>query len=144
LIQLAIFRSTNPKATTDEIRAHLFNLQNPENQLPPFSPAQVFRAEHLLGLTRKVGSTTCFRAYLPINLTKRDMYFNMAEPFGIAEMPIRDMIDVDKAGIKLECNNKKYGKTPTIVRVDDDGVYNRNQKTNFLLAITGNNQYNMS
>ncbi len=40
LIQLASFQSTTPKATADEIRAHLFNLQNPANQLPPFSPAQ--------------------------------------------------------------------------------------------------------
>ncbi len=72
------------------------------------------------------------------------MYFNAAKPFGIAETPIHDMIDVNKVGIKLEHNNKKYRKTPTIICVDDDEVYDRDQKTNLLLAITGNDQYNMS
>ncbi len=68
----------------------------------------------------------------------------MAEPFGIGETSIYDMIDVDEAGVKLEHNNIKYGNTPSIICVDDDGVDNRDQKTNLLLAITCNNQYNMS
>ncbi len=54
------------------------------------------------------------------------------------------MIDMVEAGVKLEHNNIKYGKTPTIICVDDDGVYNCDQKTNLLLAVTSNNQYNMS
>ncbi len=144
LVQLAIYHATNPKATTDEIHAHLFNLQNPEHQLPPFSPSQVLRAEILLGLTRKVGSTTCHRAHLPINLAKWEMYFDMAEPFGIANTPISDMIDIDEAGIKLEHNNRKHGKTPTILRVNDYGVYNREEKSNLLLAICGDDQYNQT
>ncbi len=143
LIQLAIFQSTNPKATTDEIQAHLLNLQNPANQLSPFSPAQVLRAESLVGLTCKVGSTNCSHAYLPINLTKRNMYFNMTDPFGIAETSIYNMIDVDEAGVKLEHNNKKYRKTPTNICVDD-WVYKSDQMTNLLLAITSNDQYIMS
>ncbi len=47
LIQLAIFRSTNPKATTDETQAHLFNLKIQQisfhHSLPPkFYKLKVF------------------------------------------------------------------------------------------------------
>ncbi len=43
------------------------------------------------------------------------MYFTWGEPFGIANTTIADMIDIDKAGIKLEHSNQKKGKTPTIM-----------------------------
>ncbi len=75
LKQLAVYCAVFPKATTDEIRAYLFNLQPANNQPPPLLHSQIICAEQLLQLSRKVGSTTCSRAYLPINLTKREMYF---------------------------------------------------------------------
>ncbi len=46
--------------------------------------------------------------------------------------------------MKLEHSNQKRGKTPTIMRCDDDGVYNQDQKTNLLLAICGDENYNQS
>ncbi len=72
------------------------------------------------------------------------MYFTWGEPFGIADTPIQDVVDLDEAGIKLEHSNRKQGKTPTIMRCDNDGVYNREQKTNLLLAICGDENYNQS
>ncbi len=84
----------------------------------------------------------CYRAHLPINLVKRKMCFNMAEPFGIANTPISNVIDIDEAGIKLEHINQKHGKTPTILRINDEGVYNQEEKVNLLLAICGDEQYN--
>ncbi len=72
------------------------------------------------------------------------MYFTWGEQFGIANTPIQDIVDLDEAGIKLEHSNRKQGKTPTIMRCDDDGVYNREQKTNILLAICGDENYNQS
>ncbi len=115
LVQLAIYHVTNPKATPNEVRAHLFNLQNPGHQLPPFTPSQVLQAEVLLGLTCKIGSTTCYQAHLPDNLAKHEMYVTTSEPFGIANMPIREVIDINEAGIKFEHNNCKHGKIPTIL-----------------------------
>ncbi len=105
LVRLAIYCTVNPKATIDETRAYLYNLQPQNNQHPPFSLSQIYRAEQLLQLLWKVGSTTCCRAYLPINLTKREMYFTWGEPFGIADTPIQDVVDLDEAGIKLEHSN---------------------------------------
>ncbi len=102
------------------------------NQQPSFSVSQIYQAEQLLQLLQKVGSTTCCCAYLPINLTKREMYFNWGKPFGIA------------VGIKLEHSNQKQWKTPTIMRCDNDGAYNRDQKTNLLLAICSDENYNQS
>ncbi len=123
---------------------HIYNLQPQNNQQPPFSVSQIHWTEQLLQLSQKVGSTTCCHAYLPINLTKREMYFTWGEPFGIANTPIQDVVDIDEAGIKLEHSNQKRGKTPTIMRCDNDGVYNQDQKNNLLLAICGNENYNQS
>ena len=72
------------------------------------------------------------------------MYFTWGEPFGIAETPIHDIIDIDEAGMKLEHNNRRRGKSPTFLRCDDEGIYNRDKKTNLLLAIAGYEQYNNS
>ncbi len=64
--------------------------------------------------------------------------------FWIANTPISNMIDIDEAGIKLEHNNQKHWKTPTILRVNNYGVYNREEKSNLLLAICSNYQYNQT
>jgi hypothetical protein len=53
---------------------YLFNIQMPGQQEPPFYASQILRAEALLGLSHKVASTTCSRAYIPLNVTKREMY----------------------------------------------------------------------
>ncbi len=73
LVQLAIYHSTNPKATINEVCAHLFNLKNQQHQLPPFSALQGLQPELLLGLTCKIGSTAYYWADLPINLVKQEM-----------------------------------------------------------------------
>ncbi len=70
------------------------------------------------------------------------MYFTWGEPFGIVNTTIAAMIDIDEAGIKLEHSNQKRGKTQTILCCNDDRVYNRDQKTNLLLAISGDENYN--
>ncbi len=65
LVNLALFRVVFPAATIDEARAYLFNMDPTLGA--PFRPAAVVDAEHLLGLRRKALSTTCKRAFLPIN-----------------------------------------------------------------------------
>ena len=64
LVYLATFRLVNPAASIDEARAYLHNM-DPAGV--PFRPAAVVQAEHLLGLRRKASSTTCQRAFLPLN-----------------------------------------------------------------------------
>ena len=77
LIQLALFWSVCPKSTLDECRAYLHNIYP---HIKPYSRSQVYGAEALLGLLRKAASTTADAAYLPINLHRRDMYWDYHFP----------------------------------------------------------------
>ncbi len=127
LAQLVIYCSTNPKAPINEVCAHLFNLQNPRHQLPVFSPSQVLQAELLLGLT-------CNQKYhmllgIPTNqFSQMGNVFPYGGTFWIANTLIRNVIDIAEVEIKLEHNNQKHRKTPLILRVNDEGVYNCNKK----------------
>lgn len=80
LVNLALFRVVFPAATIDEARAYLFNMDPTLGA--PFRPAAVVDAEHLLGLRRKASSTTCKRAFLPLNEHKRHVFWNHNYPFG--------------------------------------------------------------
>ena len=73
LVYLATFLLVNPAASIDKARAYLHNM-DPAGV--PFRPAAVVQAEHLLGLRRKASSTTCQRAFLPLNRYKRHVFWN--------------------------------------------------------------------
>lgn len=135
LVQLALFWTINPMATFAEIRAYLYNLWGGEE--PLYLPSQIVRAKNFLGISRTIGSTTCFRAYLPTNLATQHNYFNLFEPHGILNTPICNVIDLDEAGMKVEHCNCKYGKCLKLYHVDSDGAYNWDNKQNLLLAILG-------
>ena len=77
LVYLAMFRLVNPAASIDEVRAYLHNM-DPAGV--PFRPAAVVHAEHLLGLRRKASSMTCQRAFLPLNMYKRHVFWNHNYP----------------------------------------------------------------
>jgi len=77
----------------------------------PFRPAAIFDAEHLLGLRRKALSAMCMRAFLPINKHKSYVFWNHNYPLGRADIQTQDIIDVDKAGFKIESTNPCFGKT---------------------------------
>ena len=113
LVYLAMFRLVNPAASINEVRAYLHNM-DPAGV--PFRPAAVVHAEHLLGLRRKVSSTTCQRAFLPLNMYKRHVFWNQNNPLGWADVQTQDMIDVDEAGFKIESTNPSFGKTVSWLR----------------------------
>jgi len=107
--------------------------------VPPISGSQLSRAEAKLDLTTVCASTTCFRAYWPINMEKRWLYRTMGVPFGVVGVDVRDLIDLDEMGLFLESTKRKYGKTLRGTREDHEGQYNRGIKLNFLAAISGDN-----
>jgi hypothetical protein len=74
LVYLALFCAVDPSASIDKARAFLYNVDPTVGV--PFHPAAVVEAEHLLGLRRKVSSTTCKRAFLPLNKHKRFIFWN--------------------------------------------------------------------
>ncbi|EJK47066.1 hypothetical protein THAOC_34243 [Thalassiosira oceanica] len=135
LYNLALFRKCYPKAYIDEVRAYVHN-RNPTNK--PYSKSQIYRAEERLGLTRKAGSTTSTKAYLPINLQKRRQYWNEPYPLGIRGVCTSDVIDLDEARFTLTSQNRKRGKTATFHRCDSQGMYRKGEPgTNLLCAVGG-------
>ena len=77
LVLLALYRLSLPKATQAEVSAFLAAMNGHDPLYQPYSPSQITRAEHILNLTRKWGSTTSFQAYHPLNLQLRDNYWIM-------------------------------------------------------------------
>jgi len=135
LIYLTMFRLVNPAASTsiDEVRAHLHNM-NPAGV--PFRPAAVVHAEHLLGLRRKASSTTCQRAFLPLNMYKRHVFWNHNYPLGRADVQMQDMIDVDE---EFREDGAVAAMLPRL-----EGEYNRDKKVNCMMAISVDGNYNMA
>lgn len=135
LVNLTLFRLIRPKANIDEVRAYIHN-RNPD--VEPYSPSQICRAEQRLGITRKVGSTTSIDAYTPINLFKRDNYWQQEYPFGVSGEETAIMIDIDECQFKLESQNHKHGKTIKGARCDSKGVYKNGAKAvSLLMGISG-------
>jgi len=136
LVDLALCRTVWCKALGAKVRAFLFNQ-------PPavlhISGSQLSRAESKLDLTTVFASTICFRAYWPINMEKRWMYWSMGEPFGVVGVNIADVLDLDEMGLFLDSTNWKYGKTVRGMRADHKGQYNCCVKINFLAAISADN-----
>ena len=140
LVFLALYRVFYPKAKICEINAFLYrcNLLNPFWNF--YHPSQISRAETLIGLSRKKGSTTAHQAYYPRNLRKRWQYWNLAYPIGIADIGRSRVIDLDECGVFLETHaNRSQGKSYIGLRVREEGVYSKSEKWNLLLAVCGEN-----
>ena len=138
LVFLALYRVFYPKARIAEVNAFLYrcNLRNPYWYF--YHPSQISRAETLIGLTRKKGSTTAHQAYYPVNLQKRWRYWNYAYPLGIADIQRSRIIDLDECGVFLETHaNRTHGKSFIVLRVREEGVYSKSEKWNLLLAVCG-------
>jgi hypothetical protein len=107
LIHLAFYRMVRPHARLYEVQAYLHN-RFPNNR--PYSKSQILHAEKRLGLSRKKASKTSQLAYSGDNLLKRQRYWGMAYPDGIAGEQTADMIDIDEAQFKLESADRSYAK----------------------------------
>ena len=91
-----------------------------------------------LGLTRKRGSTTALQALTPFHQARRHKIWNLPHPAGIAGTPRARLIDIDEAGIGLEQGvGLKYGKSFTVNRVRQPGVYGRGVKYTWLVRGRG-------
>ena len=137
LILLALYRVAFPKATSAEINAFLYRANYGNLNFRFYSPSQITTCEQLLGLTRKVGSTTAYQALLPRNKRKRWCYWNLPYPYGIADIRRQDMIDMDECGVELSTADRSIGKAYIGKRVKQSGLYSKTDKWNLLLAISG-------
>ena len=65
------------------------------------------------------------------------MYWNCDYPAGIRNIPKRDWIDLDEAGVFVETANRKSGKAYFGFRVREEGPYNHSEKWTITMAISG-------
>ena len=128
---LVLFVLAWPDARLDEIIAYVANAGNGR----VYTRAQVTKRLNDLGMTRKVGSTEARQASLPINIFKREHFWNMGLPFGVNGCERRRLIDVDEIGIELQRSNRKYGHSFSGVRVVKPGHYSRDVKLTVILAV---------
>ena len=138
LVLLAYYRTVFPKALLSEIAAFLWNAWG-RFQNPPvlYSLPDISKADFRLGLTRKKGSTTAYQAYLPRNILRRRAFWLEPWPYGIADVPAHDMVDIDEAGIFLETANRSYGKAVVNARVRQAGNYGHSEKWTLIMAVAG-------
>ena len=132
LFMLAYYRMLFPKARAAEINVWMFGATGRF-----YSPDQISRAEDLLGLSTKRGSTTARQANHPRNQQIRYNYWNLPYPFGMVGIRRDDIIDIDECGVFVESTNRGRGKAVLCRRVREEGAYSRSQKLNVLMAISG-------
>jgi hypothetical protein len=65
------------------------------------------------------------------------VYWNHDYPAGVRNIPKRNWIDIDEAGIFVETANCKRGKTYIGVRVREEGPYNHSEKFTITMGISG-------
>lgn len=128
---LVLFLLAWPDARLDEIIAYIANAGNGK----VYTRGQVTKRLKELGMTKKVGSTEARQASLPINIFKREQFWNMPVPFGVNGCERRRLIDVDEIGIEIQRSNRKYGHSFTGVRVVKPGHYSRDTKLTVILAV---------
>jgi hypothetical protein len=137
IVFLALYRVVFPKCSAAQINAFLYRVNFGDVTFRFYTPSQITKAEIRIGLTRKRGSTTAFQAYLPINRRKRWLYWNMPYPYGIADIRVEDLIDLDECGLYVETAGKKIGKAYLGSRVRQGGNYQKSEKWTLLLAVAG-------
>jgi len=137
IVFLALYRVAFPKCSAAQINAFLYRINYGDVTFRFYTAPQITKAETRLGLTRKGGSTTAYQAYLPINLLKRWMYWNLPYPFGIADIRVEDFIDLDECGLFVETADKSIGKAFVGNRVRQEGNYQKSEKWTLLLPVAG-------
>jgi transposase len=140
LIFLALYRVVYPKAAISEINGFLYRQNYGDPSWRFYHPSQISKAESLIGLSRKAGSTTAYQAFLPINIQLRWEYFNLPFPMGIADVRRSKVVDLDQCGIFVETANRGHGKAFVGLRVREPGPYTKTEKANLMLAICGEDE----
>ena len=137
LFMLCLYRAAFPRATHAEINAFLFQVNHLHNlNFRFFSGSQLSRAERSVWLTTKRSSASAYQAFLPANILKRWCFWNLPYPFGIANIPARDLVDVDECGVTLEGSvNRTVGKEAIGETSNEEGPYQKSRKTTLAMGI---------
>jgi len=127
---LVIFLIIHPKASLDEMATFIYNEGG-----GLYSRQDLSKRLKALKVTRKVGSTEAYQAFLPHNIWRCDMFWSRSPPLGIVTIPRRRHIDADEFGMEMNRCNDKRGYSLSCFRVRSPGHYERTQKLTVLFAI---------
>jgi hypothetical protein len=64
-------------------------------------------------------------AFLQVNVRKREIYWTMPYPLGIAGIRRRNIIDMDECGVYCKDADRRGGKAYVGVWVREPGLYGR-------------------
>lgn len=132
LFLLLFYRTVWPKSNADEVRCFIFQ----HSRYPTiYSREDICKAEQNAGLSRKIGSTTAYQAFLPENVQRRWMFWNYPPPIGVQGVHINTLIDIDEAAISLLSVVRGSGKAFVNVRVGDIGPYTKGDKFTMIAAV---------
>ena len=91
-----VCRLVHPKAQADEGIAFVaMHSRHPRL----YSRQDISTREKELGFTRKMGSSTAFQAFTPINIQRRRNFWSLTYPFGVVNTPRAGLIDIDECGL---------------------------------------------
>ena len=127
-----------PEATAAEMAAFLYNVYGRFLNPPCFyHPLQIMHAEQDIGLSRKRSAQTAWQAFTLRVINWHRNYWTMPYPFGIADVPARDMIDMDEAVVNALDARCRYGKSFVLTHARHIGPYTRDESVRVILVISG-------
>ena len=107
-----MFLVAYPEAQDDEVAAFIA-----EHTGNIYKRNQISRRKKELGITRKRSSTEANQAFLPRNVLRRERFWTLPPPVGVAGVSRRFLIDIDECGLELDSTNRTHGSTFSGVRV---------------------------
>ena len=128
LLMICIF--IFPTATADEIAAFIVN-----NGGGVYERRTISSRLKDMDITRKIGSTRAFQAFLSINIQRKLDFFNQPPSVGVHGLRRRVFIDFDETGIFLEMTNRKRGFAHVSIRIRKPGFYTKSQKLTVICAV---------
>jgi hypothetical protein len=134
-VLLAIYVQCFPDATGLEKIAFLYRAHGIW-----YNESQITKAEQRIGISRKKSSTTANQALEPRYIYQRQCFWHLPYPFGIADIDVEDMIDLDEAKILTETANRRYCKGHVERRCRKTGLYGHGRGYILLLAIRPNGE----
>ena len=134
LYNMIMYRLIYPKCTADELRRYMFD-HSPPNDVRVFTRKEITDAEERVGFTRKTGSTTAFQFYSAQNMFRRQCFWTLPYPLGVAAILRHLLMDFDECALYLQTANRTIGKAYLGARVREPGLYGHDEKWTLMMCI---------
>jgi len=119
-----------PDSTTDDISTFIYDEGGDF-----YIRSQVSKRRKEMEITRKVGSTEAYEAFMPHNVLRAELFWTRPPPLDVVSIEWRRFVDVDEFGVCLNKCNRKRGYSVSFFRLRKPGHYPRTAKLAVLLGI---------